>query len=276
MEFIDFSAETRSPRIEALFPGWVRGEKVAFYSPHDDDVALGAGYLVQAVIDNGGIPVVLIFCSGDAGYSAREAKTTIVATRKKEAVRAYRELGVGKNNIIFLNIPDFALMASVGRSSSGKTCLFNKLVAFLRKKKISRIVSSSGHFEHWDHTAAFYLAAYTSPQAGDPILADLGKPFPIQSYLAYSVWADFEPSLGGKRGIRADKGILAGERHEAAVRKALTSFVSQGKIMLQTMAIERDERRSASGFLELYQDIKLRSPIDYKPYFARLKKCKKG
>ncbi len=59
---------------------------------------------------------------------------------------------------------------------------------------MSRIVFSSGHREHSDHTAVFWHALYTAPQAGDPILADLGPPSPIRSYLAYAVWSDFEPS----------------------------------------------------------------------------------
>jgi LmbE family N-acetylglucosaminyl deacetylase len=275
MEFIDFPSLRRSQRIDLIFPGWAQGENVAFYSPHDDDAALGAGYLIQAVAENGGHPVLLIFCRGDAGYSTPEAKRTIVATRKKEAARAYGELGVEKASLLFFDVPDFALMACVDRTGRGEACLFDRLVALLRKRRISRIIFSSGHFEHRDHTAAHDLGIYTSPQAGDPILADLGKPFPIKSYLAYSVWADFEPSPGRNKGVRAEKGILAGERHEAAVRKALEAFVSQGEIMAKTVAVHRRKRHAAGGYLEVYKDIKLRAAVDYEPYAARLKKCQK-
>ncbi len=274
MEFIDFSSLRRSPSLDLIFPGWVKGENVAFYSPHDDDVALGAGYLVQAVIENGGTPHIIIFCRGDAGYSTPEEKETIVATRKKEAVKAYAALGVKRGHIVFFDIPDFSLMPSVGRKENGKKAVFESLIKFLREKKISRVVFSSGHYEHWDHTAAFYQGIYTSPQSGDPILADLGKPYPVISYLAYSVWADFEPHPSRRRGIRADKAILAGAGHEALVMKALTSFVSQGKIMLNTVAIHRNRRRTAGGYLELYKNIELRVPIDFRPYFALLKKCR--
>jgi LmbE family N-acetylglucosaminyl deacetylase len=276
MEFIDFASLRRGPLIDLIFPGWAQGENVAFYSPHDDDAALGAGYLIQAVVENGGHPVLLIFCRGDAGYSTPEAKRTIVATRKKEAARAYGELGVEKAGLLFFDVPDFALMACVDRTGRGEAHLFDRLVALLRKREISRIVFSSGHFEHWDHTATYDLGIYTSPQAGDPILADLGRPFPIKSYLAYSVWADFEPLPGRNKGIRAEKGILADERHETAVRKALEAFVSQGEIMAKTVAVHRRKRRAAGGYLEIYKDIKLRAAVDYEPYAARLKKCRKA
>jgi len=274
MEFVDFAESRRSPRIDLLFPGWTKGENVAFYSPHDDDAALGAGYLIQAVAESGGNPFIVVFCKGDAGYSTVKAKAAIVATRKKETVRAYRELGVERDRIVNFDVPDFALMDFVGRKTRRPASLFDKLVTLLRKKKISRIVFTSGHFEHWDHTAVFYQGIYTSPQAGDPILADLGRPFPAKTYLAYSVWADFAPAAGGDDGFRAEKGILAEPTHEAAVMKSLKAFESQGDIMLKTVAICREKRRTEEGFLEVYKEIKLRAPVDYGPYAAQLKRCR--
>jgi len=103
MEFIDFSALKRSRRIDLIFPDWKKGENVTFYSPHDDDAVLGAGYLIQAVSENGGRPFIIVFCRGDAGYSTAKAKATIVATRKEEAIRAYGELGVEKDAPYFVS-----------------------------------------------------------------------------------------------------------------------------------------------------------------------------
>jgi LmbE family N-acetylglucosaminyl deacetylase len=275
MEFIDFRSRLRSSRMEILFPGWTSGERVAFFSPHDDDVALGAGYLLLATAKNGGTPSIFIFCSGDAGYSTPEEKATIVSTRKKEAVAAYGDLGVDKKNIIFFDIPDFSLMAAMNREAPAGKSLFDRIVMFFRSMKISRVVFPSGHYEHWDHTAAFYHGIYTSPQAGDPILADLGTPQTLSSYLVYSVWGDFEPSNARQKGIRADFGILARERQEMAVRKALGRFVSQGKIMLNTVAMLRDRRKTRSGYLELYKKAGVREPIDFGPYFRLLENCRK-
>ncbi len=277
MEYIDFRTRLRSSRIEAFFPGWIKGEQVAFFAPHDDDVVLGAGYLVLATLKSKGIPSVFIFCSGNAGYSTVRERGTIVSTRKKEAVAAYQELGVGKDNIFFFDIPDFSLMSAIDRQGLPGQSLFDRLVISLRTMKISRIVFPSGHFEHWDHTAAFYHGIYTSPQAGDPILADLGDPHAIRSYLVYSVWSDFEPSPGQGRQerIRADLGILVSQKEENSLRKALGCFASQGKIMQNTVAILREKRKTKGGYLELYQKARVREPIDFEPYFQTLKGCRK-
>jgi LmbE family N-acetylglucosaminyl deacetylase len=277
MEFIDFRSLRRSSKIDLLFSGWKKGEKVAFFSPHDDDAALGAGYLLLATVENKGFPCIFIFCSGNAGYSTPEEKGTIVSTRKKEAVAAYRELGVEKKNIFFFDIPDFSLMASMNREGRAGKSLFDRIVRFFRAQKISRVVFPSGHYEHWDHTAAFGHGIYTSPQAGDPILADLGTPHAVRSYLVYSVWGDFEPESGRNRqkGVRAGLGILVHEKQETAVRRALGRFVSQGKIMQNTVAILRERRSSEEGFLELYKEADVRKPIDFEPYFQLLKNCRK-
>jgi len=48
MEYVDFLSLKRSRNIGLFFPDWKKGEKVAFLSPHDDDVILGAGYLLMA------------------------------------------------------------------------------------------------------------------------------------------------------------------------------------------------------------------------------------
>jgi len=276
MEFVDFASLRRGPALDLVFPGWRPGERVAFYAPHDDDAALGAGYLIQAVAAQSGRPFVVIFCKGDAGYSTAEEKATIVAARKKEAAAAYKILGVGKGDIKRFEVPDFGLMAEVGRGGGGGG-VFDALVAFLRENAISRIAFTSGSFEHWDHTAAFFQALYTSPQAGDPILADLGAPSPIRSYLAYSVWSDFEPAPGrGLHALRADKGVLADAGHEDAVMRALAAFKSQGRIMQQTVAAARARRRIGGRYLEIYQTVILRRPIDYRPYAAALANCRRS
>jgi LmbE family N-acetylglucosaminyl deacetylase len=266
MEFVDFKRGLRGPGLDILFPGWREGERVAFYSPHDDDAVLGSGYLLQAVRGCGGTPLVLIFCRGDAGYSTPEAKSSIVAVRKAEALSAYSGLGVEPADIASFDIPDFALMETVSRKPGPLgECLFDRLVVFLRARGVSRVVFTSGHREHADHTAVFFHGIYTSPQAADPILADLGTPSPILSYLAYGVWTDFGPA-DSLDGLRADKGILAGEDEEQKVRKSLAAFASQGDILKRTVAARRDERRTESGYLELYQSIDIRAPVDFEPY----------
>jgi LmbE family N-acetylglucosaminyl deacetylase len=274
MEFIDFRRGVRGGRPDVLFPGWQPGEAVAFYSPHDDDAILGAGYLIRAVIEHGGTPHVLVFCRGDAGYSTPAEKADIVAVRREETVRAYSALGVPASAVTAFEAPDFGLMDGLGRDSASGS-IFDRLIVYLRLHRVRRIVFTSGNFEHWDHTAAFYAGIYTSPQAGDPILADLGPPSPIATYLQYAVWSDFSIGPGETIPLAANKAILGSDDDEAAVRRALAAFASQGLIMGNTVAALRDKRRTAEGFLELYQEFGLRRPIDFEPYKEALKSCRR-
>jgi LmbE family N-acetylglucosaminyl deacetylase len=272
MEFVDFRSLRKSPKIDLLFPKWQEGETVAFLSPHDDDVLLGAGYLLKATVENSGIPLLLVFCSGDAGYSNPEEKDTITQRRKQEAIQAYGALGVKEENIHSFDIPDFSLMPFVNRNLIDKKGLFEEQVRLFRKERVSRVVFSSGYFEHWDHTAVFSMGIYTSPQAGDPVLADIGEPFAAQSHYIYSVWGDFEPSESKENQIRADKGILVKEEIEEEIRSSIQYFTSQRKIFKKIIDY-REKRKSSAGYLELYKSVDIRPQTDFKPYFELLHKC---
>jgi LmbE family N-acetylglucosaminyl deacetylase len=272
MEFIDFAKPEKCERINLLFPGWRKGERVAFYSPHDDDALLGAGYLILAVMRAGGIPFIFVFCRGDAGYSTPAEKKGIVQRREREATSAYGLLGVKKQGIRFFGIPDFSLMAHLDRRPPWGRGLFDKIVSAIRRESISRIVFSSAYLEHWDHTAVFYAGIYASSQAQDPILAESGKPQLIQTYLAYSVWSDFEPAQASQK-TRADLGIVAKDREEKLVIEAIKEFSSQARIIKDIVAHRRD-RKTSAGYLELYKSYELRKPIDYAPYFDLLRRMR--
>lgn len=273
MEFIDFRRRARNSSIELLFPGWKAGENVAFLSPHDDDAALGAGYLLSATIESGGTAHVFIFCRGDAGYSTLAEKESVVERRRKEATDCYRALGVQQEDIHFLDVPDFSLMAYVDRRLPQGEGLFDHLVRAFREKRISRIAFSNGHFEHWDHTAVFLMGMYTSTQAGDPILADLGDPFPVKSHLIYSVWGDFEREPTDPDGIDVDKAILADDAAEQRIRKGIEAFSSQRSI-IQGIIAHREQRKSQFGYLELYKNAEVRKPINFKRYVRLLDECR--
>lgn len=272
MEFVDFRSLQKSKTINLLFPGWEEGETAVFLSPHDDDVLLGAGYLLKAVNAHNGTSFILIFCSGDAGYSFPEEKDTITQRRRQEAIQAYGMLGVKEENIHDFDIPDFSLMPYVNRELGTGKGLFEDTVRLFRERKVSRVVFSSGFFEHWDHTAVFNMGIYTSPQAGDPILADVGEPFAAKSHFIYSVWGDFEPSPPGDNSIRADKGILANDDTEEEIRCSIRCFTSQKKIF-KNIVDYREKRRTDSGYLELYKTADIRPQVDFKPYFELLKNC---
>lgn len=180
-----------------------------------------------------------------------------------------------EEEIFYFDIPDFSLAPYVNRCLPEKEGLFEEQLRLFRREKVSRVVFSSGYYEHWDHTAVYYMGVYTSPQAGDPILADLGPPWEPKSYYAYSVWGDFEPEVGAAQGkLRADKGILVSREKEEKVRRAIQAFASQKKIF-KTIVDYREKRKSEFGYLELYKTIPIRKQIDYSAYFHHLARWKK-
>ncbi|MFQ6070368.1 MAG: PIG-L deacetylase family protein [Candidatus Aminicenantales bacterium] len=274
MEFIDFRRLLRSRRIDLVFPGWEEGERVAFLSPHDDDVILGAGYLLLSTVEARGVPHVFIFTTGDAGYSVPEDKEKIVSMRKKEALSAYIKMGVRKDNIHFLGLTDFSLMPYVNRKIPGGEGIFEEIVQTFRENKVSRVVFSNGYFENWDHTAVFNIGMYVVPQAGDAVLSDLGKPHPLRTYVLYSVWGDFEPQYAESHMIRADLGIMAGQKEEDKVLEAINAFTSQKEI-ISTILKERKKRKRKARFLELYKAPCVRKQIEFTPYFEIIPRCKK-
>ena len=271
MIFVDFRSKQKEEDFNLIFPDWESGENVAFLSPHDDDVLLGAGYLLTAVLKHGGFPLVMIMCKGDAGYSNEGEKYRIVDVRKDEALSAYGRLGVPPFRIHFLDIPDFSLMPHVNRMVFENSGLFLEQIRIFRQEKITRVVFSSGYFEHWDHTAVYYMGIYNSPQAGDPVLVDLGEPQKVKSYIVYSVWGDFAPSFEKENELRATKGILADEDVEEKITTAIKDFNSQEKIFAGIMD-HRKKRKCEQGYLELYQDVEVRKPTDFNSYFDALKK----
>ena len=94
-QYYDFRKDTQSQDICLLFPSWEKSkERVAIFSPHDDDAILGTGYLIQAITENGGEPFVFIFCNGNGGYSVLN-KDVIVET-KAETKAAYLSWGLAR------------------------------------------------------------------------------------------------------------------------------------------------------------------------------------
>ena len=95
---------------EAFSRHW-QGEKESFcfVSPHDDDVVLGAGLAIQMAVQEK-VPVhVLVVTDGSMGYCTPDEKESIASIREQETYNSLVELGVPKENVIFLRFPDCQL-----------------------------------------------------------------------------------------------------------------------------------------------------------------------
>lgn len=270
--YYDLRRRSRSSDIGLLFPGWRAGdERVLILCPHDDDGILGAGYALLAAGSSGAEVHVAVFCDGWAGYSSPEEAATIVATRRRETLAAYREMGLGPGQIHRFDYPDFSVWPWIGwHLPGGQEGTISRVLPALRALRPTRLLVPNGYREHIDHEATYRIGAYDGPQVGDAILAQLGFAEPIRSYLQYAVWGDFDPEGalvdGAPPELRANRAIVARPEIEERIGRAVTGFASQSRVIAGVLAARQRNRVRGEQALELYLAFDPRPPLDYEPY----------
>jgi len=270
--FYDLDSRKKSERIEDfVFPEWdPENERLVFLSPHDDDALLGAGYLLTYCIQEGAEVYIAILCDGSGGYSRPEDKYRIVDIRRTETANAYSKVGVKEENIIRFDYPDFCLIDYLAlKLITGQYASTYYVVKEFRKVKPTRLIVPNEYREHLDHKAASWIGSFTGPQVGDNVLADLGEPSRIKSYLMYSVWGDFSPEdaliKGRPVNLRGNLVLVASPDVEEMIRKALWEFKSQMKI-IEGLLKKREERLINNGYIEVYLRYDPRPEMRLSPY----------
>jgi LmbE family N-acetylglucosaminyl deacetylase len=274
-QYFDIPKRLLGEDISTVFPGWEpSNESVVIFSPHDDDALLGVGYMICEMVRQKVPITIVVFCKGDTGYSDAALRSGIVDTRKAETLNAYRLLGLTKEDILFMDRPDFALRRHVawnGLEQEGG--LFGEMIRLLRARRATRLFIANGYREHSDHTAVNDIGMFDGVQAGDPILADFGAIAQLKSTHVYSVWADFSPEdalvAGRKSDLRANMGMVADAAVEGRIIDAVRCYASQGEI-IDGLVRMRAEKRSDKGYIELYQWVDPRPRLLYAPYVAWL------
>jgi LmbE family N-acetylglucosaminyl deacetylase len=280
--FLDLDHGAASTNIAGFFEGLTdpRAESIIILSPHDDDALLGAGYAIIAALQSGARVHVVIFHAGDAGYSIAAEKETIIATRRLETIAAYKVLGLRESNITRLELPDFSGNAYVGHKKPGKgneaieAGTFRQMLVLLRKLKATRVLAANGFREHIDHVAVADTGIFYTPQVGDPVVVDWAEPWPVKTFMEYSVWGGFDPVESMRRNaapdaLPANRVIVAPDPIEQQVQAALREYRSQQAI-IKGILDNRRERKIANGYLELYMEIDPRPKLDYLPYKQRV------
>lgn len=161
-------------------------ERFLFVSPHDDDVALGAGLFVQ-LAQRENIPVyILIVTDGSMGYCTKEQKDKISEIRQKETYDCYQSLGVPDENIIWLAFPDCRLNYYRGRRFSdsndwtkyeGFIGLQNSFTHWIRKIAPTQCFLPTSSDLHPDHKivheefliSLFHASGNIWPELGESI-----------------------------------------------------------------------------------------------------------
>lgn len=279
--FYHLRSGEKSPDISLLFPGWQKGdERVAIFSPHDDDALLGPGYLLQAIPLFGGEIEIIIFCNGSGGYSTIEHKPIISALRARETAQAYQKLGIVESKIHRLDYDDYSVWPFIGwKLATGAEGTFQKILPLLRKLKITRVVAPNGYQEHLDHTATFWVASFDTPQAGDPVMADWGENYPVRSLLQYAVWSDFSPEDAFLQGesptIRANLALKAPAKAEENIQEAMQAFRTQANIIAGLMSERAERQISQQEFIEVYLSFDPRPKCDYRKYINKIEEIDK-
>jgi len=184
--------------------------------------------------------------------------------RYRETMNAYRKIGIKPENVETLGYSD--ILQNIGLvSNNGTTGIYEKIVRFLRKNKISRLIIPNHYLEHIEHTSASICGIYYSKQAGNMIRNDWGEPLEIKTIIQYTVWAQFsnEYLLLKKKNkdILANRMLTAEHEYEQNVQNSLLEYIT--------------EKKTTDGrYIELYCDIK-QNAIDYLPYNRYLYKLKK-
>ena len=196
----DNKSKSKTSKLNEIFSNW-QGEKEnwLFISPHDDDVAIGSGILLQKAVSEQINTTVLIATDGQMGYCSETQIANIVEIRRTETINSFKELNI--ENLEWLNFPDGNLNSYMGRRRAleddygniyDHTGLQNSFTYYFRKLKPTRIFIPTGEDLHTDHKIVFQETLISLFHATSQIWPELGpslEKFPEVYEMA--VYCDF-------------------------------------------------------------------------------------
>jgi LmbE family N-acetylglucosaminyl deacetylase len=203
-EFIRLVGNERrvGPTLASVSRHW-QGEKecFAFFSPHDDDVVLGGGLMMQ-LAKRENVPVhIVIVTDGSMGYCSPEEQDTIVKIRRKETFACYESMGIPEQNIHWLGFPDCRLTAYRGRRPAEKgeqaeffgfNGLQNAFTYILRKIRPTQVFLPTSNDLHPDHRIVHEELLISLFHASGNIWPELGNALDKVPYVhELGVYCDF-------------------------------------------------------------------------------------
>lgn len=236
-----------------------------FVSPHDDDLCIGAGMLMQAALRAGVEVQVLVVTDGRMGYCRDDQQRDIVEIRQRETYESFEVLGIAASHVSYIAYPDGGLLPYIGRrvaaagepALAGHVGLQNAFTYYLRRFRPTRVFVPTHTDLHPDHRitneelliSVFHAAGAIWPELGPPLLE-----VPRVGELA--VYCDFaeQPNLE-----------IIGD--DEAFQKKLDS-ISVFRSQVQISSLVAGLR--SAGPYEYVRDFefKLFSPENYKALFA--------
>lgn len=240
----------KSSKLEDVMENWQgKNERWLFVGPHDDDIVLGGGLLIQKALAEG-IPLsMLIVTDGAQGYCTPEQKETIQQVREDETRESFRIFGI--EEVKWFNFPDGTLNHFTGRRKAvagdpcvieGFTGLQNAYTHHIRAFRPTRIFVPGGVDYHPDHKLTYQELLISVFHASGDIWPELGAQLPaVPRVYEMAIYCDFdgEPNLQ----VQAD---------EEALEKKVESIMAY-RSQTQIESLIQGVRKS--GPVEYFKDI---------------------
>lgn len=261
----DRGAQRTTSLAEAMGGADLATETWLFVSPHDDDLCIGAGLLMQAAVRQGAQVHVLIVTDGCMGYCRLEDREQIIQIRRDETLESFALLGIPSSQVHYIGYPDGGLVPLIGRRKArsgeeaiaGYVGLQNALTYHLRQLRPTRVYVPTHTDLHPDHRithselmiSVFHAAGAIWPELGEPLAAP-----PSVGELA--VYCDFAepPNLE----------IIG----DAAVFQTKLDSIAVYKSQIQIGSLVDSLRRGGPYEYVRESEFRLFTPDSYKSLFA--------
>lgn len=194
-EFVRLVKDERrvGPTLASVSRHWRQAEeRFLFVSPHDDDVVVGGGLMIQSALKEK-VPVhVAVVTDGAMGYCSMAEKDGISEIRRKETYAALKVLGVRKKNVHWLGFPDCQLACYQGRRQAGEndpgqvqgyTGLQNAFTELIRRVRPNQIFLPTASDLHPDHRIVHSEMLISCFHATGEIWPELGEPLKVLPYV---------------------------------------------------------------------------------------------
>lgn len=188
------------------------GGTVLVLAPHPDDESLGCGGLIAEACARGHPPVVAVLTDGSMSHpsSRSHPPPRLRALRQAETQAAVGALGMGRERVHFLGLPD----GRAPREGAAMEGAASRIAELARAHGAGAVLTTWEHDPHADHVAAHAIGRAAARLAGARLVS-------------YPVWGWALPPrqrlpVAAVAGARLDVA-----RHLPAKRRAIAAHASQ-------------------------------------------------
>ena len=255
---------------DLMHAGELSRECWLFVGPHDDDLCIGGGLLMQAAVESGVDLQAIIVTDGRQGYCCDDQRESICDIRWRETLASFETLGIGPRAVSNLGFPDGGLMEFAGRrfaplrdneapsgaAMCGSVGLQNSLTHALRKHRPARVFVPTPTDLHPDHRithgelmiSLFHAAGAIWPELGPPLL-EVPKVYEMAVYCDFSEPPNLE--------------VVSDDEHFGRKLASIAAFQSQVQIASLVAGVKK------AGPFEYFREVTFRlyCAETYKPLF---------